>query len=147
MEKEIREKIAEEGINNQQLILDKYQELIDEQSKLIARQEDQIELNTYRNELMKMKELTMKYENENKFYTNIIYRIIKFHIQNLNVRNIILEILNLNEKSTIISQELEKTNYTNDETGRNKFYFTKGQLNELGQKLDLLENELKQYEI
>ena len=109
--------------------------------------EDQIELNTYRNELMKMKELTMKYENENKFYTNIIYRIIKFHIQNLNVRNIILEILNLNEKSTIISQELEKTNYTNDETGRNKFYFTKGQLNELGQKLDLLENELKQYEI
>ena len=38
-------------------------------------------------------------------------------------------------------------NYTNDETGRNKFYFTKGQLNELGQKLDLLENELKQYEI
>lgn len=109
--------------------------------------EDQIELNTYRNELMKMKELTMKYENENKFYTNIIYRIIKFHIQNLNVRNIILEILNLNEKSTIISQELEKTNYTNDETGRNKFYFAKGQLNELGQKLDLLENELKQYEI
>ena len=63
MEKEIREKIVEEGINNQQLILDKYQELIDEQSKLIARQEEQIELmrNMFMNYQNRMEELIMQH--------------------------------------------------------------------------------------
>ena len=62
MEKEIREKIAEEG-NNQQLILDKYQELIDEQSKLIARQEEQIELmrNMFMNYQNRTEELIMQH--------------------------------------------------------------------------------------
>lgn len=112
--------------------------------------------NTLNANTMKLKELNMKYEQENKFYTDLLYRIIKFHISNLNVRNIILEILNLNEKSTMLNIEynktdsLIKTTYTTgniDENVRNRFYFTKGQLNELNQKIDMLENELKQYEV
>ena len=112
--------------------------------------------NNLNEKAMKLKELNMKYEQENKFYTDLLYRIIKFHISNLNVRNIILDILNLNEKSTMLNIEynktdsLIKTTYSSgnlDENVRNRFYFTKGQLNELNQKIDMLENELKQYEV
>ena len=48
------------------------------------------------------------------------------------------------------TDSLIKTTYSSgnlDENVRNRFYFTKGQLNELNQKIDMLENELKQYEV
>ena len=41
---------------------------------------------------------TSKYIEENQFFSSVLSRLIKYHINNIQVKNIICEILNSNEK-------------------------------------------------
>ena len=107
----------------------------------------------------KLNDENLRFIAENKFFTNLICRILKFHINNLDVKNILCELLNLNEKNVLLSGEadknqkfMEKTLSTNNlsfeqkEKIKEDLRYTQNQLNEINQKIDLLENELKRYE-
>ena len=107
----------------------------------------------------KLNDENLRFIAENKFFTNLICRILKFHINNLDVKNILCELLNLNEKNALLSGEadknqkfMEKTLSTNNlsfeqkEKIKEDLRYTQNQLNEINQKIDLLENELKRYE-
>ena len=103
----------------------------------------------------KLNDENLRFIAENKFFTNLICRILKFHINNLDVKNILCELLNLNEKNVLLSGEadknqkfMEKTLSTNNlsfeqkEKIKEDLRYTQNQLNEINQKIDLLENEL-----
>ena len=106
----------------------------------------------------KLNDENLRFIAENKFFTNLICRILKFHINNLDVKNILCELLNLNEKNVLLSGEadknqkfMEKTLSTNNlsfeqkEKIKEDLRYTQNQLNEINQKIDLLENEVKRY--
>ena len=101
---------------------------------------------------------TNKYIEENEFFAKVLNRIIKYHINNIEVRNIICELLNTNEKRIFLEEQVERKEreieqyfkYNNSKEQKNKFQndniLNKKQLNEITQKVDLLQNMLKQYE-
>lgn len=90
----------------------------------------------------KLQDENVKYASENQFYSKLIVRIIKNHIVNLNVRNLILELISLNEKMLLLS--IEKAKQTKKGTTES-VYFEK-EVNDLFSKIILLDKELKQYE-
>ena len=101
---------------------------------------------------------TNKYIEENEFFAKVLNRIIKYHINNIEVKNIICELLNTNEKRIFLEEQVERKEkeieqsfkYTISNEQKNKFQndniLNKKQLNEITQKVDLLQNMLKQYE-
>jgi hypothetical protein len=101
---------------------------------------------------------TSKYIEENQFFSSVLSRLIKYHINNIQVKNIICEILNSNEKKILLTEQIEKkekeieqfSKYGISDEQKNKMrndsLSNKKQLNEIIQKIDLLQNMLKQYE-
>lgn len=99
-----------------------------------------------------------KYIEENEFFAKVLNRIIKYHINNIEVKNIICELLNTNEKRIFLEEQVERKEkeieqsfkYTISNEQKNKFQndniLNKKQLNEITQKVDLLQDMLKQYE-
>ena len=101
---------------------------------------------------------------ENKFYSNLLFRILKFHINNLNVKNIICELLNLNEKNILLKTENQKhqkslekvnkdfnNNYNNSDFEQSEkvkcdLFHNQKQLLDVNNQIEYLENELQKYE-
>ena len=94
---------------------------------------------------------------EHKFFTQLILRILKFHIPNLNAKNIICEMLNLNEKNIEISVEIQKMekglekilskpdiNYEEKVKIEKNIQDLKSQLKNIESKYDLLEEQLNE---
>ena len=124
-------------------------------------------INSYRNDNKKLYDYTKKLSEDNqkfmlehKFFTELIFRILKFHIPNLNAKNIICEMLNLNEKNIEVSVEIQKMeknlekiiskddiNYEEKMKIENNIKDLRNQINNIGNKYDILENQLKEYEI
>ena len=145
--------------NNLESMLSKQKEYNDEETKT--------QISSYRNDNKKLYDFNKKLSEDNqkfllehKFFTQLIFRILKFHIPNLNAKNIICELLNLNEKNIEINLEvkkmekkLEKILARNDvsleekKKIENNILDLKTQLNNIGTKFDLLESQLKEYEI
>ena len=78
-------------------------------------EETKNQINSYRNDYKKLYDYNkkilednQKFMLEHKFFTQLIFRIVKFHIPNLNAKNIICELLNLNEKNIEINVEKQK---------------------------------------
>jgi len=145
--------------NNLESMLSKQKEFNDEETKT--------QISSYRNDNKKLYDFNKKLSEDNqkfllehKFFTQLIFRILKFHIPNLNAKNIICELLNLNEKNIEINLELKKmekklekilarneVNFEEKKKIENNILDLKTQLNNIGTKFDLLESQLKEYEI
>lgn len=145
--------------NSLENMLSKQKEYNDEETKN--------QINSYRNDNKKLYDYNKKLSEDNqkfmlehKFFTQLIFRILKYHVPNLNAKNIICEMLNFNEKNIEVSMEIQKmentlekimgrTNVDYDEKARieNNIKDLKSQLNNIGTKFDLLEGQLKEYEI
>ena len=124
-------------------------------------------INSYRNDNKKLYDYTKKLSEDNqkfmlehKFFTQLIFRILKFHIPNLNAKNIICEMLNLNEKNIEVNVEIQKMeknlekiiskddiHYEEKMKIENNIKDLRNQINNIGNKFDILENQLKEYEI
>ena len=101
---------------------------------------------------------TKKYIEENEFFAKVLNRIIKYHINKIEVKNIICELLNTYEKRIFLEEQVEREeremeqSFKYDISNKQKSGFqndkilNKKQLNEIIQKIDLLQNMLKQYE-
>ena len=98
----------------------------------------------------------IKYE----FIESLIYRILEFHLPNLNAKNIIFEMLNLNIKNIEINTELQnmekklekilrrtEVNFEEKSKIENSILESKTQLNNLKAKFILLDEQLKAFEI
>lgn len=145
--------------NSLENMLSKQKEFNDESTKN--------QINSYRNDNKKLYDYNKKLSEDNqkfmlehKFFTQLIFRMLKFHIPNLNAKNIICEMLNLNEKNIEINVEIQKmekglekvvsrsdVNYDEKTKIENVIQDLKNQLNIVGNKFDLLEGQLKEYEI
>ena len=145
--------------NSLENMLSKQKEFNDESAKN--------QINSYRNDNKKLYDYNKKLSEDNqkfmlehKFFTQLIFRMLKFHIPNLNAKNIICEMLNLNEKNIEINVEIQKmekglekivsrsdVNYDEKTKIENVIKDLKNQLNIVGNKFDLLEGQLKEYEI
>ena len=135
--------------------------------KEYTEEETNNKINSYRNDNKKLYDYTKKLSEDNqkfmlehKFFTELIFRILKFHIPNLNAKNIICEMLNLNEKNIEVSVEIQKMeknlekiiskddiNYEEKMKIENNIKDLRNQINNIGNKYDILENQLKEYEI
>ena len=95
-----------------------------------------------------------------KYLTNLVFRILKYHIPNLNAKNIICQMINLSEKKIEldinikkIEKNLEKivakndTNYEEKSNIETKLINMKNEMNDLEKKINILEQNLKDYEI
>ena len=98
----------------------------------------------------------IKYE----FIESLIYRILEFHLPNLNAKNIIFEMINLNIKNIEINTELQnmekklekilrrtEVNFEEKSKIENSILESKTQLNNLKAKFILLDEQLKAFEI
>ena len=135
--------------------------------KEYTEEETNNKINSYRNDNKKLYDYTKKLSEDNqkfmlehKFFTQLIFRILKFHIPNLNAKNIICEMLNLNEKNIEVNVEIQKMeknlekiiskddiNYEEKMKIENNIKDLRNQINNIGNKFDILENQLKEYEI
>ena len=165
-----------EKTKNENYYLDQLKALTQEKNSLenmISKQKEfndesaKNQINSYRNDNKKLYDYNKKLSEDNqkfmlehKFFTQLIFRMLKFHIPNLNAKNIICEMLNLNEKNIEINVEIQKmekglekivsrsdVNYDEKTKIENVIKDLKNQLNIVGNKFDLLEGQLKEYEI
>ena len=145
--------------NTLENMLNKQKEYNSEETnnKIISYRNDNKKLYDYNK---KISEDNQKFMNAHKFFTQLILRILKFHIPNLNAKNIICEMLNLNEKNIEITIEIQKMekgleklvnkteiNYEEKEKMENNIKELKNQVNKIGVKFGMLEEQLKDYEI
>ena len=145
--------------NSLENMLSKQKEYNDEETKnkITSYRNDNKKLYDYNK---KLSEDNQKFMLEHKFFTQLIFRILKYHVPNLNAKNIICEMLNFNEKNIEVNievQKLEKAlekvmgrteiNYEEKTKIENNIKDLKNQLNNIGTKFDLLETQLKEYEI
>lgn len=161
---------------NENYYLDQLKNLTQEKNSLenmLSKQKDYNEeeinnkITSYRNDNKKLYDYNKKLSEDNqkfmlehKFFTELILRILKFHIPNLNSKNIICEMLNLNEKNIEINMEVKKMEkglekilskeeikYEEKIKIENNIQDLRNQLNNIGAKFELLEEQLKEYEI
>ena len=170
------ELLKNEKIKNENLYLDKIKNLTEEKNKLekilneknsFNEEENKNKIQSYINDNKKLYDFNKKLAEDNqkffvnhKYISNILYRILKFHIPNLNAKNIICEMINLNEKKieldvNIIKNEknLEKIigrsdiNFEEKTKMENNLINLKNEMNNLNKKINILEQNLKEYEI
>ena len=161
---------------NEKLYLDKIKNLTDEnnklenilnEKKLFNNEEDKNTIKSYINDNKKLYEFNKKLAEDNqkffinhKFITNLIFRILKYHVPNLNAKNIICEMINLNEKRIEINVNVKKNEKNMEKIlGRNDINFEektkmendlinmKNEMNILEKKINVLDTNLKEYEI
>ena len=145
--------------NNLENMLSKQKEYNSEETnnKIISYRNDNKKLYDYNK---KISEDNQKFMNSQKFFTQVILRILKFHLPNLNAKNIICEMLNLNEKNTEINVEIKKLekslekvigkkdiNYDEKESIEKTIKELRNQVNNIRVKFGMLEEQLKEYEI
>ena len=145
--------------NSLEKMLTKQKEFNEEEAnnKIISYRNDNKKLYDYNK---KLSEDNQKFLLEHKFFTQLILRILKFHIPNLNAKNIICEMLNLNEKNIEISIEIQKmekglekilskpdVNYEEKVKIEKNLQDFKNQFKNIENKFELLEEQLKEYEI
>ncbi len=98
-----------------------------------------------------LNDLNIKYSSENQFFSNLLYRIMKYHISNINSKNIISEMLDINQRIISLeveSNKLEKKKSKGDEQQiASQYLSNKQQINDLAHKLALLDESLKNYEV
>ena len=174
-DKEI-EKLKNEKQNCESLYLDKIKNLTNEKNnfenflnekKIFYEEESKNQIESYMNDNKKLYDFNKKLAEDNqkflvnhKFMTKLIYRIVKFHVPNLNAKNIICEMINLNEKKINIEVNIQKFEKNLEKImGRNDINFEeksrmennivnlKNEMNNLDKKFNILEEELKEYEI
>ena len=174
-DKEI-EKLKNEKQNCESLYLDKIKNLTNEKNnfdnflnekKIFYEEESKNKIKSYMNDNKKLYDFNKKLAEDNqkflvnhKFMTKLIYRIVKFHVPNLNAKNIICEMINLNEKKINIEVNIQKFEKNLEKImGRNDINFEeksrmennivnlKNEMNNLDKKFNILEEELKEYEI
>ena len=161
---------------NENLYLDKIKNLTQEKNKLenfvnekkiFDDEENKNKINSYLNDNKKLYDFNKKLVEDNqkffinhKYLTNLVFRILKYHIPNLNAKNIICQMINLNEKKIEldinikkIEKNLEKivakndTNYEEKSNIETKLISMKNEMNDLEKKINILEQNLKDYEI
>ena len=92
-----------------------------------------------------------KYISANKFYSEILLRILKYHIkEDDNIKNILFQLLDLNHKKISLTNEIENlltNNKIKDTTKkRNEINRKKKELEKIQNNLDYYDQELKKYE-
>jgi hypothetical protein len=118
------ELIKNDKEKNEKLYLDKIKNLTEEnnklenilnEKKLFNEEENKNTIKSYINDNKKLYEFNKKLAEDNqkffinhKFITNLIFRILKYHVPNLNAKNIICEMINLNEKKIEINVNTKK---------------------------------------
>jgi septal ring factor EnvC (AmiA/AmiB activator) len=92
-----------------------------------------------------------KYILANKCYSDLLLRILKYHVKNdINIKNILFQLLDLNHKKIILMIEIEnlmKNNKIKDiNKKRNDINKKKKELENLENTIDYFDKELKQFE-
>ena len=92
-----------------------------------------------------------KYISANKFYSEILLRILKYHIkEDDNIKNILFQLLDLNHKKISLTNEIENlltNNKIKDTTKKRKeINKKKKELEKIQNNLDYYDQELKKYE-
>ena len=170
------ELIKNDKEKNEKLYLDKIKNLTEEnnklenilnEKKLFNEEENKNTIKSYINDNKKLYEFNKKLAEDNqkffinhKFITNLIFRILKYHVPNLNAKNIICEMINLNEKKIEINVNTKKNEKNLEKImGRNDINFEektkmendlismKNEMNILEKKINVLDTNLKEYEI
>ena len=108
----------------------------------------------------KLAEDNQKFFVNHKFITNLIFRILKFHVPNLNAKNIICEIINLNEKKIECDVKIKQSeknlekivgrsdiNFEEKSKRENDLIKMKNEMINLEKKINILEENLNEYEI
>ena len=168
--------IKNDKLKNENLYLDKIKNLTQENNKLeniinskknFDNEENLNKINSYINDNKKLYLFNKKLSEDNqkffvnhKFITNLILRIIKFHVPNLNAKNIICEMINLNEKKIEVDVNIKKNeknmekiigksevNFEDKTKVENEMINLKKEMNDLDKKINMLDNNLKEYEI
>ena len=168
--------IKNDKIKNENIYLDKIKNLTLENNKLeniinskknFDDEENLNKINSYINDNKKLYLFNKKLSEDNqkffvnhKFITNLILRILKFHVPNLNAKNIICEIINLNEKKIETDVNIKKNeknlekiigksdvNFEEKTKIENDLINLKNEMNNLEKKINILDNNLKDYEI
>ena len=93
----------------------------------------------------KLKNNNNKYILANNYYADLLLRVLKYHIKdNINVKNILFQLLDLNHKKIILMSEIEKlTNNCNNTKSDNK---NKNKNNNSKEDINKKKNELKKKE-
>ena len=93
----------------------------------------------------KIKNNNNKYILANNYYADLLLRVLKYHIKdNINVKNILFQLLDLNHKKIILMSEIEKlTNNCNNTKSDNK---NKNKNNNSKEDINKKKNELKKKE-
>ena len=161
---------------NENLYLDKIKNLTQEKNKLetflnekknFDEEENKNKIQSYLNDNKKLYDFNKKLVEDNqkffvnhKYLTNLVFRILKYHMPNLNAKNIICEMINLNEKKIELDVNIKKyeknlekieakpdTNFEEKSKIENNLVNMKYQMNDLEKKINILEENLKDYEI
>ena len=161
---------------NEALYLDKIKNLTQEKNKLeniinekqmFNEEDNKNKIRSYINDNKKLYDFNKKLAEDNqkffvnhKFMTNLMFRMLKYHVPNLNAKNIICEMININEKRIGIDVNIKKTEKNLEKIlGRADINFEekakmekdlinmKDEMNGLDKKINILEENLKEYEI
>ena len=92
-----------------------------------------------------------KYILANKYYSDILLRILKYHVKDdINVKNILFQLLDLNHKKIILMTEIENLMINNKSKDinkkRNEINKKKKELQNLQNTIDFYDRDLKKYE-
>jgi len=92
-----------------------------------------------------------KYILANKYYSDILLRILKYHVKDdINVKNILFQLLDLNHKKIILMTEIENLMINNKSKDinkkRNEINKKKKELQNLQNTIDFYDKDLKKYE-
>ena len=96
----------------------------------------------------KLKNNNNKYILANNYYADLLLRVLKYHIKdNINVKNILFQLLDLNHKKIILMSEIEKltnncNNTKSDNNNKNKNNNSKEDINKKKNELKKKEKEL-----
>ena len=102
---------------------------------------------------IKKDKITIKNENNkyilaNKYYADLLLRILKHHIKdNINVKNILFQLLDLNHKKIILISEIDKLkNYGNNNNNKSNNIKKNYSINDLNKKKNELKKKEKEFE-
>jgi predicted nucleic acid-binding Zn-ribbon protein len=103
----------------------------------------------FNKELQILKDTNVKWRKECAFYMTIIERLLRYHVGCLNVRNIVLQLMELNDKKKEIEERIEqyKNNINVNEKDVEKEIEGKMEMDGITQKMCNLDMQLKQIEM
>ena len=136
----VKEKENNDNINNKNCLNDMINNYNYKSNKKIE--------DTIKKDKITIKNENNKYILANKYYADLLLRILKHHIKdNINVKNILFQLLDLNHKKIILISEIDKLkNYGNNNNNKSNNIKKNYSINDLNKKKNELKKKEKEFE-